>query len=807
MKIKYLPAILLILIFTAIAQSSPASPAFQDIESSFAKDAIIELSSRGLISGLGANEFGPVQSISRVHFAVLLARVLGVQPYSPASPTFSDLPLSAPESGYVEALVKLGLVAGAGDRIMGAGDPVKRQDAAVLLAGAMREESLEEPYLNGRFLDEYQISSYAVKSVAYASGRGLMGGGDNLFRPQEALTRAEAAVLARQLLRLREGQALNAFPVIASRQLWIKTGETSNIAPGYDQQPLPFTTVYGLDDPAAGCISTDGTFSAGQLPGQAAITVNAGYSSYLVHTNVTSSGAPVKTAGKATVCWPEEELTAGATYKVEADAPDQGFHATEEKSYPGPKEGLTCRDETWTGFFRQEGRDITVDLKRVAPVSKISLEFEQEAGSGIYFPKYMNCLISMDGKNWYHLGRVSHSIDPAGPAVMCKDFTLTFPPVAARYVKISFPVDVFVFARHLSIKGGEAQPQSPVFLAHDRQAGPSADTYLQLPDIKNMLLVFTGSHGDLGRWASQDFLPMLVYVDQNHSIEGKMFDTLLFLPYPDLACTRDSWAAYAGDLFAPGAQLPALEETAARMNQRPGYQSKVNVILTLPYPDGQQGNFGALESGGSSLCFSEEKAGQDQAAGDRLLAVRWFYDNLMARWEQAGFKHLNLSGIYWYKESMDPTTPGDVQLVQDTARLVRGDGLDFFWIPFFGAHGYDNWKSYGFNHAFLQPNYYASNIPPDERMDKAAGLAKRYNLGLEIECDEGILSSPAYYNLFYKQLNKAQQLNVDKEASMAYYAGSKTLLKAYLSSNDNTRSIYDDMYKWLNGTYKAPANP
>ncbi len=802
MKVKYFILFYFILIiFTATAQAAPDSPVFQDIEGSFAKEAILQLANRGITSGLGPNEFGPAQNISRSHFVALLARVLGVQPYSPATPTFADLPLSAAESGYVEALVKLGLVAGTGNKVMGADDSIKRQDAAVLLARALPEDNLEAPILNGRYLDENQISSYAAKSVAYVIWKGLMNGSDNLFRPQETLTRAEAAVLADRLFKIRKGQALTAFPVVTSQQLQIKTGETRKIEPANSQQPLPFTTVYGLDDPAVGCISPDGSFSAGPKPGKATITVNAGYNSYLVHTGVTSG--PVTSAA----CLPEKELTKGATYRIEVHSPDQSFQETEEKSYPGPKEGLPSRDETWTGFFRQQGRDIIVDLMKTTTVTKISLEFMQEAGSGIYLPQYMNCSISADGKEWYHLGQVNHSIDPADLSVQNKYFTLAFPSVAARYVKISFPVDVFVFARRLSIKGG-GQPQSPVILAHEEQDGQTADTYLQIPDIKNILLVFSGSHGDLGKWTSQDFLPMLVYLDKKNSIKGKMFDTMLFLPYPDLACNKDGWTAYAEDLFAPGAQLSALEETMARLNKIPDYQGKVNVILTLPYPDGQQENFGILESGGSPLCFSEKKAGKSQAAGDRLLAVRWFYDNLMNRWDRAGFKYLNLAGIYWYQESMDPTTPGDVELVQDVARLVRNDGLRFFWIPFFGAQGYDVWRSYGFNHAFLQPNYYTSDIPPDERMDKAAELAKRYNLGLEIECDDGILFyNSEYYNLFYKQLNKAKQLNIDKEASKAYYAGSKTLVRAWRSENYKIRSIYDDIYKWLNGTYQATDIP
>lgn len=810
MKIKcFVLSLCILFIFSTAARAEPNSPVFQDIEGSFSRDAIMQLTSQGIINGISPEEFGPEKNISRKHFTVLLARVLGIQLYFPAAPTFSDMPLGAAESGYVEALVKLGLITGTGNKMMAADNPITRQDAAVLLSRTLREEA-DVPSVNRKYLDENQISPYAVKSIAYVTWKGLMKGSDNFFYPLQELTRAEASVLAYRLLKIRKGQALTAFPVIASQKLQMKTGETRAIEPDSARQPFPFTPIYGLDDTGTGLISPFGVFSAGKQPGTATLTVNAGYNFYTVKTDITSANTAKKPMDESSVTaatyQPEEELTNGATYKVEEYSPDPGFRETEKKSYPGPAEGLASKSETWTGFFRQQGRDITVDFKRVRSVTKISLEFEQEAESGIYLPKYLDCSVSADGKEWYHLGQVSHGIEPSDTAIQSKNFTLSFPPVLARHVKLSFPVDVFVFARHLSIKGG-GQPQKPVILAHDERVSKTANTYLKIPDIKNILLVFTGDHGELGKWTSKDFLPMLAYLDSRHSIKGKMFDTLLFLPYPELACTRDSWTAYANDLFTQGAQLSALDEAMARLNKIPDYTGKVNVILTIPYPDGRQDDFGVLGKGGTSLSFSEKKAGASQAARDRFSAVQWFYDDLMSRWNQAGFEYINLSGIYWYRESMDPTTPGDIELVQNVARLVRNNGLKFFWIPFFGAQGYDDWRSYGFSHVFLQPNYYANNGPPDERMDKAAELARRYNLGLEIECDDGILYSPHYYDLFYKQLFKAQQLNIDKDASKAYYAGSKTLVRAWSSNNYKIRKVYDDIYRWINGTYIASAKP
>lgn len=811
MKVKCLVlSMLLLLLFASTARAEPDQPVFTDIEGSFAADAITQLTSQGIISGISPEEFGPGLNISRKDFAVLLTRVMGAQPYYPSSPTFSDLPSGAAETGYVEALVKLGLLTGTGNKILGAQNPITRQDAAVLLSRALGEKT-DLPSLKGKYLDEEQLSPYAAESVAYVTWKGLMSGSDGYFYPQQELTRAEASVLAYRLLKIRKGQALTAFPVVSSQTLQMNPGETRTIQPGASGQPLSFTPVYGLDDPGAGSISPYGMFTAGKQPGAATITVNGGYNSYTIKTDIASSMTSDKTAGEssvtAAVYGPEEEFAGGATYQVVEYSPDPGFSGTEKKGYPGPADGLASTSETWTGFFRQGGRDITVDLKSTRPVSKISLEFQQDAGSGIYFPKYLDCSISADGKEWYHLGQVSHSIAPSDPTVQSKDFMLTFPPVTARYVKLSFPVDVFVFARHLSIQGG-GRPQQPVVLAHDVQvARASADTYLQIQDMKNILLVFTGAHGDLGKWTAGDFLPMAAYVDGRYSIKGRMFDTMLFLPYPDLAGTRDSWAAYADDLFAPGAQLSALEETAARLNEQAGLKGKINVILTVPYPDGQQEDFGALEKGGASLSFSGKKAGDAQAAGDRFAAVQWYYNNIMSKWNQSGYKYINLAGIYWYRESMDPTTPGDVELAQNVARLVRNNNQKFFWIPFFGAQGYDQWRSYGFSHVFLQPNYYANNGPPDERMDKAAEQAKRYNMGLEVEVDDGVLYNPGYRDLFYNELAKAHQLNIDQEATKAYYAGSKTLVRAFHSNNYKVRAVYDDLYKWITGTYADPEKP
>lgn len=803
MKLKITAFLLLFsFVFTVPAQAQPASPVFQDIDGSFAKEAILELAGQGIISGIDPAVFGPAQSMKRKDLAILLAKVLGVQPLATAQATFSDVPGETPGAGYVEALAKLGVLSGKGDGRLGAEEPVLRQDVAVMLFRALADQSVTSS-LDGIYLDGDQISSYTALGVGYVTSQGWMTGSDGFFFPLKELTRAEAAMIANKLLTMRKGQALTAIPLINEQKLALQAGEKQNIAPETSSIPLAFTPTYGVDDSSFGTLSNDGLLTTGMQAAAATITVNAGLNSYLVITSVSSSQATdINESGLPANIEPEKELAAGASYRVEQLAPDLLFQEREYKSYSGPVEGLTSQGQAWTGFLRQQGRDITVDLKGPQAVSKVSLEFLQDAASGICLPAYLKAAVSLDGKAWYHLGQVNHRVDPADTVVQSKTLKLSFKPVVTRYIKLSFPVNTWVFARHLSIGGG-GLADSPAILAPDGYAQHPGEGFLHVADMKNILLVYTGANGADGTWNSKEFQSMLAYQDANGDIGGRMFDTMLFLPYADVPCTSEGWNAYLEDLFAQGTQLSALNEAVGRLNAVSSLIGKEKVILTISYPEPKQNHFGWIQEDGVQLSFSGS-AGK-WATRNRLAAVQWFYEKLMNRWKQAGLNNLELAGIYWYSESMDQTINGEKELVQDTARLVRGDGLEFFWIPYHGSNGFEDWSSYGFTRVLLQPNFYAVDSPPEERMDRTADLARRYNLGMELECDGNILYSRYYYDLFYRQLNKARQLGLDRDITLAWYAGSKALVQAAASNSPQVRAVYDDIFRWISGTYVAPS--
>lgn len=139
-----------------------------------------------LMSGTSATAFSPDAAMTRAMFAVVLHRAQG----SPAaeSAAFSDVPAGAWYSNAAAWASQKGMISGYGNGLFGAGDPVTREQAAVILwryAGRPAPSQTAEAYV-----DQHSISAYALDAVAWARENGVMTGLDgNRFAPKSSLTR------------------------------------------------------------------------------------------------------------------------------------------------------------------------------------------------------------------------------------------------------------------------------------------------------------------------------------------------------------------------------------------------------------------------------------------------------------------------------------------------------------------------------------------------------------------------------------------------------------------------------------------
>lgn len=197
-----LATFVLLLLLTMIMQSASAqgSLPFDDISRSYAKQEIIDLYQKKIITGTSDRTFSPAQSISRAEFVTVLDRLLGLEPVaSPVSP-FTDVAKKAWYYGWIQAAVQLGLADGVSASAFAPAKPVTRQEAAVLLSRVLKKaDYASSTILN--FADGSLIAEWALPSVMTVRELGLMKGDDSgYFRPADAISRQETAVMIHRVL-------------------------------------------------------------------------------------------------------------------------------------------------------------------------------------------------------------------------------------------------------------------------------------------------------------------------------------------------------------------------------------------------------------------------------------------------------------------------------------------------------------------------------------------------------------------------------------------------------------------------------
>lgn len=454
----------------------------------------------------------------------------------------------------------------------------------------------------------------------------------------------------------------------------------------------------------------------------------------------------------------------------------------------------------WVRFCRQGGRTLSFNLGTWKYVQSVSLDFYQKPSSGVFWPDTMEVQVSQDGQNWSLLGDETVTKTSSGST---ETLTVsTSRPVMSAYMRIIFPVAIWVYANQLKIMNNpESVPDTwtPPFVnnSDSSQSYRGVLTPGAINRVHHMLLAYTGQQVTDGIWSANDFTPMLAYYDQQSVAESRLFDTILFLPYGTINPTVAGWKSYLSDLFGPGGELDQLNTAAQRVSKDIHQNIVENVVISIPYPSLDTTNFGALSPSGHSLDFSTSDVGAGMSMLNRESAISWFYNQIKSHWNPNEYQNLSLSGVYWDEEAFDPGSLDD-QLVGHLHTLTQNDNLSLLWIPYFGAPGISQWSSLGFDGAMLQPNYFQTPDATPYRVQEAINIANKYGLGLELELGDQALQDPNYVKRYLTELQVANDhLPTQSNPVIAFYAGSKILVTAAQSTIPAVRELYDTTGKFF----------
>ncbi|CFX17866.1 Listeria/Bacterioides repeat [Syntrophomonas zehnderi OL-4] len=174
-----------------------ASHNFDDLGSvGWAKKPIEVLASKGVLKGISENKYAPETNITRADFLYYLVRTLDLD--AKFDGNFEDI---KPDAYYYQEMgiaKKLGITSGTGNNRYSPEVGISRQDMMVLTDKALRmlKNQKEQGKASDleRFKDKSLIAGYAINSVATVVKEGLITGSNNLIKPLDNTSRAEAAV-------------------------------------------------------------------------------------------------------------------------------------------------------------------------------------------------------------------------------------------------------------------------------------------------------------------------------------------------------------------------------------------------------------------------------------------------------------------------------------------------------------------------------------------------------------------------------------------------------------------------------------
>lgn len=184
----------------SVVTPTPQMGAFTDTKGHWAANDIAKAFEKGLINGVGENEFEPERSITRAEFAAIALRALNVQVEEYGN-GFNDVSADDWYSGVVQAAINIGLMKGYEDGNFRPDAVISRQEAAMVMSVLMDKLSIESTQ-SVDFNDETSIVSWAKDAVRKVAGAGIFKGDEQgKFNPTNPLTRAETAAIMNRIVK------------------------------------------------------------------------------------------------------------------------------------------------------------------------------------------------------------------------------------------------------------------------------------------------------------------------------------------------------------------------------------------------------------------------------------------------------------------------------------------------------------------------------------------------------------------------------------------------------------------------------
>ena len=342
------------------------------------------------------------------------------------------------------------------------------------------------------------------------------------------------------------------------------------------------------------------------------------------------------------------------------------------------------------------------------------------------------------------------------------------------------------------------------------------------PKISDLALIYAGN-ARRPDWTQEDLTP---YVTHKYAdgTEDWFFDGFLFLEFDNGKvrfgngggldpAKQEDWQWLIDEYFTPGKKLDALDKLISEKKQtlgEPPLRHKVVITCCAPVKE-NDGNWSPRKPwgkiDGKNIYFG--------TPAGRINAVKWYVDQIIDKWNAAGYENLDLEGLYWIEEGL--YTNGEI--MAEINDYIRSKGLRSYWIPYHpnNEQYWSNWKDkYKFDMCYIQPNY-AFYMPapnnnsfyPKEQLNITVDAAKSCGAGLEFEFEtQGKSNAMHSVNTeLHQHINDYMDVydeeGVFDNAGVAYYTGTQGLIHMDQSEDPVDHETIDRLARYVAKRQKA----
>ncbi len=187
-----------------VGYEAPSSK-FTDISIHWGKESIDYVVGRGLLSGTSKTTFAPDTAMTRGMLVTALGRLAGVDVKAYNTNSFTDVKTDSAFFPYIEWAYKKGVVQGIGNQQFAPDRAITREEIAVIFANYAKATGYKLPVTREAttYADASSIGSAYKAAVAAMQQAGIMmGGTDNRFNPKSNATRAEVSSMLHRYIKL-----------------------------------------------------------------------------------------------------------------------------------------------------------------------------------------------------------------------------------------------------------------------------------------------------------------------------------------------------------------------------------------------------------------------------------------------------------------------------------------------------------------------------------------------------------------------------------------------------------------------------